>query len=124
MDVRANPLGHGDAFDAIVLDAFAERMTIAAHLVTQEFFAVARLGLAERGGTLYVNLIVAPEPGRLDARIDRTLRSVFAWCAAAAVGDTARWHNRVYACRRSALDGDAVVYTDAETRSALDGWRR
>ena len=124
VDGRAYLVRHDDVFDAIVLDAFADGTTIPAHLVTREFFALARSRLAERGGTLYANVIVAPEPRRLETRIDRTLRSVFARCVAAMVGDAARWHNRVYACRRSELDGDAVVYTDADTRSAVDGWRR
>ena len=123
VDGRAYLLRDDGPFDAIVLDAYADRTAMPAHLATREFFALARSRLAE-GGTLYMNLIVAPGPDRLAARVDRTLRSVFAWCAAEAVGDAGRWHNRVYACPRTGLDGDAVVYSDADTRGDVDAWRR
>ena len=122
MDGRAYLLRHEEEFDAIVLDAYADRTTIPAHLVTQEFFALARSRLGERG-TLYLNLIVPPKPERLATGIDRTLRAAFAWCIAEAVGDASRWHNRVYSCVRSGLDGDRAVYSDATARGDIDGWR-
>ena len=122
MDGRAYLLRHGEAFDAIVLDAFAERTATPAHLLTREFFALARSRLAE-DGTLYVNLIVAPEPDRLSTRADRTLRSVFAGCWTQETGEASRWRNRVYACARHALDGDATVYSDANGRADTDAAR-
>ena len=120
MDGRAYLLRHAQTFDAIVLDAFADRTTMPAHLVTQEFFELARSRLEEAGGTLYVNLIVPPRPERLATRIERTLRSVFAGCRAHAAGDPGWWHNRVFTCRRSTLDGDSAVYTDGGARGELD----
>ena len=122
MDGRAYLLRNEGAFDAIVLDAYADRTAMPAHLATREFFALARSRLAA-GGTLHVNLIVPPVPDRLGARVDRTLRSVFAWCSAGPVGDVRRWHNRVYACPRTGLDGDATVYSDADARGDGDAWR-
>ena len=119
MDGRAYLVRHAEAFDAIVLDAYADRTAMPAHLATREFFALVRSRLAD-GGVLYMNLIVPPRPERLAARVDRTLRSVFAWCAAAAVGDASGWHNRVYACPRSALDGDDAVYSDANARGDME----
>ena len=121
MDGRAYLLRQGEAFDAIVLDAFADRRTMPVHLHTREFFALARDRLAD-GGTLYMNLIVPPGADRLSTRIDRTLRAVFAGCAAQPVGDASGWHNRVYSCRRSGLDGDRTVYSDADVRGDVDGW--
>ena len=123
IDGRAYLLRGGDAFDAIVLDAYADRNTVPEHLVTREFFALARSRLAADGGRLYVNLIVPSGPERFATRIDRTLRSVFAWCGTEAVGDASGWHNRVYACTRSGLDGDRAVYRDADARGSVDGWR-
>ncbi|MCY3812385.1 MAG: fused MFS/spermidine synthase [Gammaproteobacteria bacterium] len=120
MDGRAYLLRHEEAFDAVVLDAFADRTTMPAHLVTREFFALARSRLAA-GGTLYLNLIAPPRPERLAARIERTLRSAFAWCRTHAAGNTARWHNLVFACARSELDGDAAVYSDGGARGETDG---
>ena len=122
MDGRAYLLRRDGAFDAIVLDAFADRATMPPHLYTREFFDLARSKLARDGGTLYVNLIAPPRTDRLSTRIDRTLRSVFAWCETRAVGDPSAWHNRIYACSRDALDGDRTVYSDADTRGAADAW--
>ena len=122
MDGRAYLLRHGEAFDAIVLDAFADRTATPAHLLTREFFALARSRLSE-GGTLYVNLIVPPEPDRLSTRADRTLRTVFAGCEAEMLGAPSRWRNRVYACARHPLDGDATVYSDATGRADTDAVR-
>ncbi|MDE0658712.1 MAG: fused MFS/spermidine synthase [Gammaproteobacteria bacterium] len=119
MDGRAYLLRSDGPFDAIVLDAYADRTTVPAHLVTREFFALARSRLSG-GGTLYMNLIVPPGPDRLAARIERTLRSVFAWCRAHAAGDASRWHNLVFACARSELDGDRAVYSDGGARGEVD----
>ena len=47
-----------------MLDAFADRTATLAHILTRELFAPPRARLAE-DGTLYVNLIVAPDPDRL-----------------------------------------------------------
>ena len=51
MDGRAYLLRHEDAFDAIVLDAFAERTAMPAHLLTREFFALARSRLGSQVGS-------------------------------------------------------------------------
>ena len=120
MDGRAYLLRDHAAFDAIVLDAYADRTTVPAHLVTRQFFALARSRLAE-GGALYMNLIAPPEPERLATRIERTLRAVFAWCRTHVAGDASRWHNLVFACARSGLDGDAAVYSDGGPRGETDG---
>ena len=122
MDGRAYLLRHEAAFDAIVLDAYADRPAVPSHLLTREFFALARSRLAE-DGTLYANLIVAPEPDRLSTRADRTLRSVFAACRTQELGEASRWRNRVYVCARHPLDGDATVYSDATGRAGTDAAR-
>ena len=123
MDGRAYLLRHERTFDAMVLDAFADRTTIPAHLHTREFFSLARERLAE-GGTLFINLIVPPGIDRLSTRIERTLRVVFAQCDAERVGDLRRWHNLVLFCRRSGLDGDAVIYRDGRSRGEVDALLR
>ena len=122
MDGRAYLLRHEDRFDAIVLDAYADPTATPAHLLTREFFALARSRL-EEDGTLYVNLIVPPAPDRLSTRADRTLRSVFAACRTRELGEASRWRNRVYACPRTVLDGDATVYSDASGRADTDAVR-
>ena len=119
MDGRAYLLRHASPFDAIVLDAFADRTAMPAHLVTREFFALVRSRLA-RDGTLYLNLIVPPVPERLATRVERTVRAVFAWCATHRSGDSRRWHNLLLACRRTVLDGDRTIYGDYGPRGEVD----
>ena len=51
MDGRAYVLRHEGPFDAILLDAFADRASMPAHLVTREFFGLARTRPRD-GGTL------------------------------------------------------------------------
>ena len=100
-------LRHEAVFHAILLDPFADRTAMPAHLYTREFFDLLRSRLAEAGGTLYMNLIVAPGPDRLSTRIDRPLRTVFARCGTHDEANVWIWHNRVYRCTRHPLDGDA-----------------
>ena len=118
-DGRAYLLGDEGGWDAILLDAYADQTAIPGHLYTREFLELARNRLGP-GGTLYMNVVEGPEPGRFGIRVERTLRSVFARCEAGGHGDPTGWHNRVYACRRSELDGDRAVYSDADTRGEVD----
>ena len=98
--------------------------TMPAHLVTREFFALARSRLEESGGTLYMNLIVPPGPERLATRIERTLRTVFAWCRTQAAGEfDSGGTTSCSSATRSDLDGDATVYSDDVTRGEADVWR-
>ena len=122
MDGRAYLLRNEERFDAIVLDAYTDRTAVPPHILTREFFALARSRL-EQDGTLYLNLIVPPAPDRLSTRADRTLRSVFAGCRTEELGAASGWRNRVYACPRTALDGDATVYSDATGRADTDAAR-
>ena len=124
MDGRAYLARQEGGFDAIVLDAFADRTTVPAHLQTHEFFALARSRLVA-DGTLYMNRIAPARPDRLAARVDRTLRAVFAWCETQTFGNGA-WVNRVYACDRRPLDGDRTVYADGGARGEVDvlSWKR
>ena len=54
----------------------------------------------------------------------RVLRlGVFAACEAQATGAPPRWHSRVYACTRTALDGDVTVCSDANGHADTDAAR-
>ena len=123
MDGRAYLLRNEQTFDTIVLDAYTNHTGTPAHLLTREFFALTRSRLAE-DGMLYVNFVVAPEPDRLSTRADRTLRSVFAACETQELKVPSGWRNRVYACPRTALDGDTTVYSDTNGRAETDSARR
>lgn len=119
VDGRAFLLREERLWDVIVLDAYTERTAMPAHLYTREFFQLVRARLAP-GGTMHMNLIARSDPGRFEIRADRTVRSVFAWCEVEAIGAGSGWLNRVYGCRRSALDGDRTVYRDGNTVGEVD----
>ena len=64
-------------YDVIVVDAFTNRMTIPAELITREFFMEVRARL-KPGGIMAANIIAPPSFATAYSRtIDATLRSVF-----------------------------------------------
>ena len=127
-DARAFLRDDPGGWDAIVADAFSNWRSVPRHLLTVEFYRLARSRLAP-GGSLYVNHVAYPGEALFLTRAERTLRSVFADCGTRAAGLPAGtgWHaasstprNLLFRCRPSALDGDRAVYSDALPRSDLD----
>ncbi len=127
-DARAFLRSDVGGWDAIVADAYSHRNSIPQHLLTAEFYGLARSKLAD-GGSLYVNHLTWPEDAIFRTRVDRTLRSVFADCSTWPVGiEQGRgWHdaladrgNLLYRCRRSDLDSDRAIYSDRLPRADLD----
>ena len=115
-------------WDAIVHDAMTGAQAAPGHLITHEFLRLARSRLTD-DGTFYMNVITRPQLGRYQARIDRTLRSVFADCETETTDltGTVPWHergtrvaNRVYRCRKTSDDGDRRIYSDATPAMDLD----
>ncbi len=113
---------------AIVVDTYSNPRTLPQHLLTVEFYRLARSRLAD-GGSLYVNHLSWPHDARFRTRAERTLRSVFADCSQWPVGleQGQGWHavatragNLLFRCRRSALDDDTAIYSDAVPRADLD----
>ena len=133
-DARAFLRDDLGGWDAIVVDAFSNPRSLPRHLVTGEFYRLARSKLAG-AGSLYVNHVAYPGEERFLTRAERTLRSVFADCSMRTT-DLRRqggWHdeaassrNLLFRCRLSELDGDRAVYSDAVPRAELDRslWRR
>lgn len=65
------------SYDVIVIDAFTNRMTIPAELITQEFFMEVRSRLKPRG-IMAANIIASPSfETEYSRTVDATLRSVF-----------------------------------------------
>ena len=127
-DARAFLRGDGGGWQAIVVDTYSNARTLPQHLLTVEFYRLARSRLAA-GGTLYVNHLTWPDDALFRTRAERTLRSVFADCSQWPVGierglgwqrAAAEPGNLLLRCRRSALDGDRAVYSDALPRADLD----
>ncbi len=122
--LRSDP---GD-WPAIVLDTYSNPRALPQHLLTVEFHRLARSSL-RHGGSLYVNHIGWPDDALFRTRAERTLRSVFADCSSWPVAaDQGRgWHeaatghgNLLFRCRKSGLDGDRAIYSDAVPRADLD----
>ena len=127
-DARAFLRGDSGDWKAIVVDTYSNSRTLPQHLLTAEFYRLARVRLAD-GGSLYVNQLTWPQDALFRTRAERTLRSVFADCSAWPVGiERGRgWHaavsepgNLLFRCRRSEFDGDSAIYSDAVPRADLD----
>ena len=127
-DARAFLRGDPGGWQAIIVDVFTNPRSTPRHLLTAEFYRLARSKLAEEG-TLYVNHTAYPGEELFLTRVERTLRSVFADCSARATDYDSgiSWHaessqerNLLFRCRKSELDNDRAVYTDAVPRAGLD----
>ena len=127
-DARAFLRGAAGGWEAIVVDTYSNSRTLPQHLLTAEFYRLVRSRLAD-GGSLYVNHLTWPHDALFRTRAERTVRSVFADCSAWPVGiEQGRgWHealagsgNLLFRCRKSGLDGDRAIYSDAVPRVDLD----
>ena len=127
-DARAFLRGDAGGWEAIVVDTYSNSRTLPQHLLTVEFYRLARSRLAD-DGSLYVNHLTWPDDALFRTREERTLRSVFADCSAWPVGiEQGRgWHealtgtgNLLFRCRKSGLDGDQSIYSDGLPRADLD----
>ena len=127
-DARAFLRGNEGGWQAIVVDTYSNFRTLPQHLLTVEFYRLARSRLAA-GGTLYVNHLTWPDDALFRTRAERTLRSVFAECSQWPVGIERGlgWHqsaaepgNLLFRCRRTVFDDDRAVYSDAVPRADLD----
>ena len=128
-DARAFLREDPGGWSAIVVDVFSNPLSTPQHLLTAEFYRLVRAKLDD-GGSLYVNHTASPGEELFLTRVERTLRSVFADCSSRTtmdfVADTG-WHaeasmprNLLFRCRKSGLDGDRAVYSDAVPRAELD----
>ena len=127
-DARTFLRGDAGGWDAIVVDTYSNSRMLPQHLLTVEFYLLARSRLAD-GGSLYVNHLTWPNDALFRTRAERTLRSVFADCSAWPIGiEQGRgWHealsgagNLLFRCRKSGLDGDRSIYSDGMSRADLD----
>ena len=128
-DARAFLRGDPGGWSAIVVDVFSNPRSTPQHLLTVEFYRLVRAKLSD-GGSLYVNHTASPGEELFLTRVERTLRSVFADCSSRTTMDFATetgWHaeasisrNLLFRCRKSALDADRAVYSDAVPRAELD----
>ena len=127
-DARAFLRRDPGGWPAIVVDTYSNPRTLPQHLLTVEFYRLARSRLAE-GGSLYVNHLAWPDDALFRTRAERTLRSVFADCSSwpVAIERGRGWHealsgsgNLLFRCRKSGLDDDRAIYSDAVPRADLD----
>ena len=127
-DARAFLRGDRGGWQAIVVDVFTNPRSTPRHLLTAEFYRLARSRLAE-GGSIYVNHTSYPGEELFISRAERTLRSVFSACTvrAAQLDPGVAWHeeasfdrNLLFRCTKNPLDGDRVIYSDSVPRADLD----
>lgn len=122
--LRSDPGG----WPAIVMDVFTTTRSVPRHLLTAEFYRLARSRLQD-GGSLYVNHTTYPNEELFITRAERTLRSVFSTCTvrSAQLPPSVGWHeeasfdrNLLFRCTKSPLDGDRAIYSDSVSRADLD----
>ena len=127
-DARAFLRNDPGGWPAIVVDTYSNPRTLPQHLLTVEFYRLARSKL-RHGGSLYLNHIAGPDDALFRTRAERTLRSVFADCSSwpVAADQGLGWHaavtepgNLLFRCRKGELDSDTAVYSDAVPRADLD----
>ena len=127
-DARAFLHNHPEPWNAIIVDAFTNPRSIPHHLLTVEFYRLARSRLTDNG-SLYVNHTTYPGEQLFISRVTRTLNSTFAACSqkATQLPPGTAWHqesetdyNLLFRCRKSSLDGDRIIYSDAVARAELD----
>ena len=128
VDARAYLRGSASGWQAIVVDVFTNPRSTPLHLLTAEFYRLARSRLADNG-SLYVNHTTYPGEELFITRSERTLRSVFSDCTvrAAQLDPTVDWHeeasfdrNLLFRCKKNPLDGDRVIYSDSVSKADLD----
>ena len=127
-DARAFLRDDPGGWQAIVVDVFTNPRSLPRHLLTAEFYRLARSRLAG-GGSIYVNHTAYPGEELFLTRAERTLRSVFSTCTvrAAQLDPNVAWHdeascdrNLLFRCTKNPLDGDRVIYSDSVSRADLD----
>ncbi|MCY4594825.1 MAG: fused MFS/spermidine synthase [Bryobacterales bacterium] len=127
-DARAFLRDDPGDWPAIVVDTYSNPRILPQHLLTVEFYRLARSRLSAEG-TLYVNHLAWPDDTLFRTRAERTLRSVFADCSSWPVGiEQGRgWYaassesgNLLFRCRKGPHDGDTAIYSDAVPRADLD----
>ena len=84
-DARAFLRSDPGGWPAIVVDTYSNPRTLPQHLLTVEFYRLARARLPA-GGSLYVNHLAWPHDELFRTRAERTLRSVFADCSTWPIG--------------------------------------
>ena len=111
-----------------MVDVFTNPRTTPLHLLTAEFYRLARTRLAD-GGSIYVNQTTYPGEELYITRSERTLRSVFSTCSvrAAQLPPSIDWHeeasfdrNLLFRCIKNPLDGDRAIYSDSVSKADLD----
>lgn len=127
-DARSFLRNSDTRWDAILMDVFTNPRVVPNHLLTKEFYTLARSRLIDNG-TLYINFAAYPNEILFLSRAGRTLRSVFAECSSrsADLDRLIPWHdessldrNLVFRCTKSHHDSDRTIYSDSVSRADLD----
>lgn len=111
----------GEPYDAVVLDAFTNRLNMPPDLITREAFAAVRRAVAP-GGRVVVNVIASPDfADRFSRSMDATIRAVFPFATRHVLNRT-RADGVANVLYVAVERGDEAhdVYTDDRNRSFLD----
>lgn len=110
-----------ERYDVIIGDAYTNKISMPAHLVTREYFADIKKNLV-MGGFAIFNIIAYPTlEDDYSKRVDNTIRSVFANCMVFPLSAyTEKMANILYLCKKSPTEQDLQIYTDDKNSSTID----
>lgn len=121
IDARQYVRQHPDSYDAIVTDAYSNRMSIPTQLLTQEFFEDIKAALRPNGVAIFNVVAPALLNTPYAQRVDNTLRSVFGHCSATPIVFNPKGlSNIIYVCANIQNSDDKTLYTDNLNRASLD----
>jgi len=119
-DARKFMKSSKEKFDVIVSDAYSNKNSIPAYLMTREYIQQLRERLTP-GGIAVFNVIATPTmEDEFSRRLDNTISSVFPICMKAPTQYVNRLTNILYFCKTSDLENEQVVYTDNLNPVTLD----
>lgn len=119
-DARVFLKNQPQTFDVIVSDAFNNRNAVPAHLLTKEYLHLIHQRLKRQGLAVF-NIIANPLlSDDYSKRIDNTLSAVFPNCMKVPTQYHDQLTNIIYICQTSALESEAMVYTDDKNPLTMD----
>lgn len=109
-DARLHLIDTDKRYDYIIMDTFLSQYAISAHLITREYFELAK-SRTKVGGKIIINT-VADKEFRDDYSRDlhTTITSVFPYCSVQDFPGGGMIINRVYVCR--VIDNEPVILRD------------
>jgi spermidine synthase len=112
-------------YDVIISDAYTNRISVPAHLLTVEYMQSVRDALKPGGLAIFNTIMKSTLEETFGKRVDNTIRTVFPSCNVVPYRhNNALVENVLYFCTLSKFENDKTVYTDNKNTASLDFFAR